>query len=324
LILHNNATNPRDKIFGIYRLLENAHIKLPPVDYSSTVQFIFEEFARRIIEATEALWIFSFVNDKVEDPSMPSWVPQWGHAEQGFVDPLFEYVIHAKSGSFVYLLSEKSTTRGSSVDASTLASSPHGQIVLKGKVLSTIAACSSRWPVVDNKIHAVKTDMTELSHQCLLQWIGFCLAGLEPAEATKRWTALCEIMQFGLSEADSKFAEASSEAVVKLIVDAMNSSNDESLQGITRVLNKTLWNSVWRRAGCVLFQTASGLMGISAGAVQEADVVVLLAGSALLAILRSERDKFCLVGTAVVQDVMFGQQWPADTSLQSLPSFCLI
>ena len=78
------ATNLRDHFYGSYGLINEAisrtgtkDLQLPPVDYDQTVEDVFVQWAKFMIEEQENYILFSMVEDKSHRKltSLPSWVP---------------------------------------------------------------------------------------------------------------------------------------------------------------------------------------------------------------------------------------------------------
>jgi hypothetical protein len=81
LLLHmgalNNATDPRDKVYGMLGMLKAfvpLEVHLPPVDYAKSLQDVFEEFAYHLMRTTGTLLPLEMIQHaSAED--LPSWVP---------------------------------------------------------------------------------------------------------------------------------------------------------------------------------------------------------------------------------------------------------
>ena len=81
LLLHmgalNNATDPRDKVYGMLGMLKAyvpLEVHLPSVDYAKSLQGVFEEFAYHMMRTTGTLLPLETIQHaSAED--LPSWVP---------------------------------------------------------------------------------------------------------------------------------------------------------------------------------------------------------------------------------------------------------
>jgi len=81
LLLHmgalNNATDPRDKVYGMLGMLKAfvpLEVHLPSVDYAKSLQDVYEEFAYHMMRTTGTLLPLEMIlHASAED--LPSWVP---------------------------------------------------------------------------------------------------------------------------------------------------------------------------------------------------------------------------------------------------------
>ncbi|KAI0850028.1 HET-domain-containing protein [Daldinia vernicosa] len=106
---HRSATDPRDKIYGLLGMIEDAeHIT---IDYSLSVEMIYEVSAREIITKTRSLDLLSHLTETSEEPgeheysrkqrtratNLPSWVPDWSDDFNTFHDPSFNMDIRIRT-----------------------------------------------------------------------------------------------------------------------------------------------------------------------------------------------------------------------------------
>jgi hypothetical protein len=71
------ATEPRDKIYGLYALYNDLGIPLPAVDYKKSVSCVYEEAAVAMITWSGTLKVLGDACRYHRDTSFPSWVPNW-------------------------------------------------------------------------------------------------------------------------------------------------------------------------------------------------------------------------------------------------------
>jgi hypothetical protein len=74
---YKQATEPHDKVYAMYGLLQARAVPLAPPDYSQPVSTAFCDLTRSIIESSKALEILYQVNGCGRTPNLPSWVPDW-------------------------------------------------------------------------------------------------------------------------------------------------------------------------------------------------------------------------------------------------------
>ena len=70
---HTEASNPKDKVFGVHALLQRLGIQLPAPDYTKSVSQIFGEAALAIHRKRGCLKLRHYF-DPLDNPhSLPSW-----------------------------------------------------------------------------------------------------------------------------------------------------------------------------------------------------------------------------------------------------------
>jgi hypothetical protein len=76
-----DATDPKDKVFAIYRYLKHLDVVLPPVDYSESVDTIYREVAVAAIIHDKSLMVMNLASGSLGSVQrrleLPSWVPDW-------------------------------------------------------------------------------------------------------------------------------------------------------------------------------------------------------------------------------------------------------
>ncbi|KAF2997713.1 hypothetical protein E8E13_006810 [Curvularia kusanoi] len=75
LARHSDASNPRDKIYGLLGLMDPAVSSVVTLDYNLSVEDVYTEFTRQYIEATQNLEILQ--QCRLGSSLLPSWVPDW-------------------------------------------------------------------------------------------------------------------------------------------------------------------------------------------------------------------------------------------------------
>jgi hypothetical protein len=73
-----DATDPRDKVYGILNVVEKSEAALIEVDYRQTVKEVYTAAVKAIIQITHRLDIISFYSTKDSNPhKLQSWVPDF-------------------------------------------------------------------------------------------------------------------------------------------------------------------------------------------------------------------------------------------------------
>jgi len=98
-----DAMNPKDKIFGIFALLQVRGVKLPPVDYSKPVNQIYCEATRGAMESDGNYNMLMLLDGFSCIPGLPSWVPdltRTGYPPLNAFDRFQPHAPHASNFSF--------------------------------------------------------------------------------------------------------------------------------------------------------------------------------------------------------------------------------
>jgi len=76
-VRHLQATNPKDKIYGLYATFSALGIALPVPDYEKSLVKIYEEACRAIIFVSKSLKMLEYACSNARSSDLPSWVPDW-------------------------------------------------------------------------------------------------------------------------------------------------------------------------------------------------------------------------------------------------------
>jgi hypothetical protein len=88
LVRRRLATDPRDKVYGLYGIFEHWKIScLPKVDYKSTVQCVYSQITLAALEFEKSLDILYRVCLQPLIRDLPSWVPDWSNT--AYHQPLY-------------------------------------------------------------------------------------------------------------------------------------------------------------------------------------------------------------------------------------------
>ncbi|KAF4476034.1 Heterokaryon incompatibility protein 6, OR allele [Colletotrichum fructicola Nara gc5] len=85
-----HATNPKDKIFGLYGISQRLGQSFPSPDYTQSVAKIYTEATKAIIRHENTLWPLDNVWSGNRQSGLPSWVPDWSDDYRWFDDVLIE------------------------------------------------------------------------------------------------------------------------------------------------------------------------------------------------------------------------------------------
>jgi hypothetical protein len=126
-VRHLQATNPKDKIYGLYAVFARLNILLPAPDYGKPLEKIYEEACVAIVLHSGSLRILDYASTNARNPNLPSWVPDWQDQEVTLANP---------SGT--------SATDGSRISQTHLStlSPANGQLRVRGRIIGLITTRS--------------------------------------------------------------------------------------------------------------------------------------------------------------------------------------
>lgn len=110
------ATNPKDKIYGLYAIYTRLGIPLPLVDYTKSVVDVYADAALAMIYWSGSLKVLRDACSLKRDPALPSWIPDWNDAEVRLYMPdnIIKYssVVHSTDPAVLSPVAGKLHTRG--------------------------------------------------------------------------------------------------------------------------------------------------------------------------------------------------------------------
>jgi hypothetical protein len=121
-VRHLQATNPKDKIYGLYAVFSALGIPLPAPDYGKPLGKIYEEACVAIILHSRSLQMLVYASSNARAQNLPSWVADWQDEDVTLTNP----PTHATEGS-----------RISQTHLSTL-SPASGQLRVRGQIIGLI------------------------------------------------------------------------------------------------------------------------------------------------------------------------------------------
>ena len=123
-VRHLRATNPKDKIYGLFAVFSALEVPLPVPDYGKPLEKIYEEACVSIILHSKSLQILHYASSNTRAQNLPSWVTDWQDENVTLVVP----PSHATEGS-----------RISQAQLSTISPSG-GQLLVRGHTIGRIIA----------------------------------------------------------------------------------------------------------------------------------------------------------------------------------------
>ena len=304
------ATDPRDKVYGVYPILEGLFPGLPKVDYSREVGEVYQDITRHVISASRQLYILLLGSFMGRDGtlSLPSWVPNWGSQQAGAATWLpFENPRYSKH---------------SNVDITILRSTLGSRLSLKGKLLAVVSKGTKTW----------RTYGVEWPHpcvagpvaSCMKEWQGFA----EHSSSPDALLLIIEMVQSQLGDLtgnDHKFLQQLQKTFTKELITAV--LTPEALCGIVHPgqFADTDYLELQRLEGLSIFLTQDGRFGLCRGYAEPGDIVVLLAGSPLPVLLRPQANDCHFLGPIHLHGVTHKtQMWDEEPDMSTLETFSII
>jgi hypothetical protein len=125
-VRHLQATNPKDKIYGLYAAFSALSVPLPAPDYEKPLAQVYEEAIVSMIVYSRSLHVLCYASSNNRSRNLPSWVPDWQDENVKLVTPLSE----ATEGS-----------RVANTEFSVLVKMP-GQLRVRGKIIGIVTTRS--------------------------------------------------------------------------------------------------------------------------------------------------------------------------------------
>ena len=318
LSLLNGCSDPLDKIYAIYGLLEDNFQHLPIVDYTRDKAGLYENFTRVTIESTEKFWPASLSWRKKPVSDLPSWVPDMA--------PISDSTDRSGWRTQTLLFRSPNAALDSKLNLRTLQTSKTGTIALKARAYTTIKKFVVRWPGLEQP---TAEKVLYFHRHILFSW---CSEGLE-YPYNKRGGISSPLGEFLMSELPFKPPKLPLffTWIEKCSYLDLNQADKEDAfprlrpQGLT---NGEVWGFITAITRCfaeqIPFQTATGHFGRTIGHIEQGDTIALLAGSDYPAILRQEGKNWRYIAPACIQGIMNGEAWPQDTNTDEMETFILI
>jgi len=333
LVALNNATDARDKVYGIVAYLKHNYpdLRLADVDYAKSVLDVYELFTRSIITATGDLWALELIISAPRSPSsaddnirMPSWVLDLRDPNLVASPPMSARVLNPPEIPY---------------DALSPSYNP-GRLAVRAKKVARVTKISSRMPFWDPRLGQGYTakEMDLARTECLSEWTAFATS-LDLDDGLAAASPYCFLATRAARKRRHGYTRASPEPCSNPYVRAIESLTDnldhlrlrhepvdedsvsiadqwsrsdkqrqklvqkaiKKKQKIKKKAEKDLsfFDEEWQSHDrCMLFLTKSGHFGECEGDVQVNDGIYLLEGSKCLFILRrvGRGKEFVLVG----------------------------
>ena len=342
------SSDPKDRIFAFYGVLQELGFDIPSPDYNKSVQDIYREATVGAIKKDRILYLLTQAPSDHRLPGLSSWVPDW--SEEGWHD----------ADPRTALLYDRFCASGPA-DPKWRFSEDERRLILTGKWIDTVIY---RTDVLDTRLEkaplsasAGGIDLTSMSEsflqmptstRILKHWaeVSAWYAEYPTGETVKEALKRTLVQDYPRYQGDESFHEAfeawyhlmaseeheAGEAtegpgVAQLLNHLLPSWSEQARAGIQRARDRALYQKVLATGGGRAFQfpamvfsnkkcfftTENGYIGTASGLIQAEDRIAVVAGLSVPLILRPvEGDVFQLITHAYVHGVMYGDAWPGD------------
>jgi hypothetical protein len=324
-----HASQPHDRIYGLYALLRRQGLELPVPDYQKSLVQVCQELTLAFIRSCGSLMPLHMFEQtpRLENMTSPSWMLDWMSID----GRTLRFWGQRRGQHFKWNQSEQQKLAD-------------GQFLVRGVVLGTVEPFGGEIPAVE---FSALDDGYVGMKVGLLRWLGQLLELAEGFDACPdglpAWEAALKEMfrRFDVNQHISdQYASAVNLSVFSKILlvaqlvkptldhhqtflsgepdaaEKLLDLDDDALQGrVARNLPLHLFTDcltemVSLLRGGAIFRTLEGHVGCTLSRPEKGDLVVLLKGSAVPAILRSVGDHFQLVGfgpvAGIPDDVLLG------------------
>ncbi|KAH7418491.1 heterokaryon incompatibility protein-domain-containing protein [Cadophora sp. MPI-SDFR-AT-0126] len=340
-----DATNPRDKIYGLYGILAKLGFTMPKPDYTLSVDEVYWKSMVAIVEKEPDLAFLSLASGiDSHIPNAPSWVPDF-RKTSSFMCLDGTHCATKESLPVVHIHNRGAELQVSGVIVDRI--SNHVRQKVWEPPFGTREVCDGRYFGLDDPEMFFSTVSTLQAWMTIAlikdshareRYNNFYKATLEVATQGHLRLMNCDAKDFAdfldLLHWNSDWYKPVTPSDVQRNLE--KAANDPGMRD--RFFNPTYneyvenpeWQTmcamkvhpkiskilhlVWAVArGNTIFETATGWLGVGANTLMEDDVVALISGMRMPVILRSilgagER-KFMVVGTAYVSGMMDGEAW---------------
>ncbi|KIW00108.1 uncharacterized protein PV09_08293 [Verruconis gallopava] len=310
----NNASDPKDKLFAMYGLLEGIVSSLPRVNYLESKEKIYEDFTRNTITSFGHFWPSLLdVGMMNLQSSLSSWVSDPSYRQESEYEAMDAILYHFRS----------SQIRPLPIDPNlcSIQDSKPGVVSVRGCTLGIINKIGQKWPGHNESII--------LDLQCLQSWQDFFHLNTRlpnpNANGEHKSTSFLKLISFGRPSTELESWELQAPKMMdwfqdlNLLSGACNFKEVEE-EIITDERKRNFFNMP-NLARSVIFSVSDGKIGTTRAEIAIGDSVVLLASSILPVLFRPQGEHWRYVGPAYIDGAMDWRTWICNIDSRQLEIF---
>ncbi|KAH6713313.1 heterokaryon incompatibility protein-domain-containing protein [Leptodontidium sp. MPI-SDFR-AT-0119] len=299
---YTNATDPRDKVFGLLGVAPDAETLDIKVDYSKKAHEVFEDTARALLKSgfTDVLsWTRSRLKSEI---NLPTWVPDFSSS---LPEPLGSYKCRAPPWKPLFSASGTREVQVSTNDKP-------GQLTMSGFIVDTIEEVGTPWKVENCQQTATLLD---LSLDTLLGEIfGCCQLAQQKSPPISNDPQFWEEALWRIPCADQQWHQytrrrAKPEAKAGLM--EIIERNSGELSGYRDEVKKAAWRKYHLAMQCLYdfrpFISNKGYPGMAPEFAAPGDLICMIFGAICPYVLRKVENGFELIGESYVHGIMDGE-----------------
>ncbi|KAE9363203.1 HET-domain-containing protein [Stipitochalara longipes BDJ] len=332
------ASDPRDKIFGLFAILESLGLTIPAPDYAKTPATVYEELTVTYIQQFKHLGLLELAFTFGRHPAVPTWVPDFNDRK------FFIGVDTARKLPNIL------------VDSALLIDRSPGQLPLRGKRLPEIEFCLRKSNLTFETLFKFRRshDDGDYQYHLLLPWASIlrewiilvnqanCPTGRDATHLFSWLTArdgLETIADAGTyvpvcGRVIENFVDSEKKRISRNELDKPRGFKGlpDTPDGIVLYLLRDIirHNEMGWAAGCLdsvcehtLVLLSSGHIGRTPYYIEDEDIVVWFAGAHRPMVVRPVGKNYIIIGSAHIHGIKEGDVWEDKEDVTQLEIFIL-
>lgn len=294
--LHTNASDPKDKIFGLYGLLpESTAPKPPSVNYDTSVEILYRDVARFLIEEDNHLIVLQMQGVERKLKKLPSWVPDWS--------------VPTNFASIIAPPDDDDDDQGSDIKLRAIIkkSDNPDELILGAKRLGVVV-----WAGKAVKQCASEKETKHSMEAALEDWVAFTAGALNMAPGTPGedkaetfWRTIIANTDGSMDEPPKEYRMYCATWLAQLglevnFFEITNGGNNKDRSSNQRDVERYISDVVWTCRGRRLCMTDSGSLCLAHKDVEEGDSLVFFIGGQIPFVIRQKDDFYIFLGPCYI------------------------